>query len=209
MKLGHLTKISSWRAYKESRGVLERNRWITVKYLYDLCREFSKPERLIINDRSVFGFTRGYLSSIRNDKARNGLNRFVVKNIYDITRLLQTKGQELTDYINKIRDTYKTALNFLDIDCNQKKTSKIIRYDVCPQHYDTIYPVEKGDLIKLIAYPNDVDILLDSYFLQNNEIHDVIIFVTTDDTHILKNRDKIMRTLNQIIVNHPTECIPP
>ncbi|MFA5615104.1 MAG: hypothetical protein WC993_11620 [Methanoculleus sp.] len=45
--------------------------------------------------------------------------------------------------------------------------------------------------------------VLDSYFLQVHQIQEEVCFVTTDNTHILKNRDRIEEILPGITVREP------
>jgi len=45
--------------------------------------------------------------------------------------------------------------------------------------------------------------VLDSYFLQVHRIREEVYFVTTDNAHILRNRDRIEEILPGIIARDP------
>jgi hypothetical protein len=203
--IADIRKISSIRAYNEAKGVLQRNRREILLYLNALKTEFSRPGHPIINAESLFLFSEGYFASITNEKTSNALSRFANKNIFDITTAVQDGNAGFEEYKRTIGAAFQAALDSLDVDCRPHDGAFIRRYDICPQIYDQTYITEQYRLMTRINYLNDVQILLDSYFIKDRVLPGSLFFVTTDGTHILNNKDDIELILTGISVTHPRE----
>ena len=203
MGIAEIHKISSKRAHYEAIGVLHRNRRTILQYLDNLRKEFSKPNHLIINESAIYGFSRHYQSSIQNVKIRNALMNFINKHIYEISKALQNGTIVFNNFKQAIRNAFQIGLDSLDLECKPVEGAFIRRYDICPPLYDSVYITEKNRLMQLINYINDVYILLDSHFIRNTESMQELFFVTTDDEHILSNKDSIELILIGLTITHP------
>lgn len=203
--LADIQRISSKRAYIEAKGVLQRNRRAILQYLDTLNADFSQPGHPILNEAGVNQLSQRYYETIENEKILNALTQFTKKNIYDITAALRGGNADFNKYKLMIGNAFQTALNSLAIDCRPVDGAFIRRHDSCPQMYDRIYDAEQYRLMTLINYLADVQILLDSFFLQERILRDSLSFVTTDHMHILSNKQTIQKILTGMSVSHPQE----
>lgn len=65
------------------------------------------------------------------------------------------------------------------------------------------FPEQKSSLIDALHYEPDTLVVLDSFFLRVHRIREEVCFVTTDNAHILENRDRIEEILPGIAVREP------
>jgi len=103
------------------------------------------------------------------------------------------------DAINAV----KGALESLDRDCRDDPTAPVFCYTCCPNDYDGHFPRQKRSLIDALHYEPDTLVVLDSFFLRVHRIREDVCFVTTDNAHILRNRDWIEEILPGIAVREP------
>jgi hypothetical protein len=205
LSIAEIRKISSIRAYHEAKGVLQRNRRTILQYLDVLKTEFSRPGHPIINEEGIFLFSQHYFTSVNNEKIRNALSHFTNKNIFDITKAVQDGNTVFDGYKRTIGTAFQIALDSLAVDCRPDDGAFIRRYDICPQIYNQVFVTEQYRLMNLMNYLDDVQILLDSYFIRDRVLAGALFFVTTDGTHILSNKDAIEQILTGMSVTHPRE----
>jgi len=205
MSVGEILRISSKRAYDEATGVLHRNRRAVTQFIDALNKEFSKPGHPVINVDKVNNISRNYITRLSDEKTKNALSHFSNTHVYEITEVLQGGNISIDQYKQKIRMEFQTGLDSLDLDCADQDGACIRRYDICPSIYDQVLIHECSQLMQVISYISDVNILLDSHYILQQGIVENLVFVTTDHEHFLSRKADIEQVLPSIPITHPQE----
>jgi len=209
MGVADIRRISSKRAYDEAKGVLHRNRRAVTQYIDGLNREFSRPGNPVINADGIHRFSNYYIARLReNEKVKNALSRFSNTHVYEITSVLQGGNTSIDQYKQKIRMEFQAGLDSLDLDCVAHDGACIRRYDICPPVYDTVFSTELAQLMQVMNYLSDVNVLLDTHYIQQQGIVECGVFVTTDHQHFLSKKAGIEQILTAISITHPQEHYP-
>lgn len=194
-------RCTSDHVYSECRDVLLRNRRVVPPFL-NAVRDYEGSSNKEITETWVREYFWEYSDSHRlTDADRKTLYGFVDRNSYDIAgMLIGEMGRQ--EFISRIRNTIKIAINILDRDCNPGSKT-ICRYSTC-RDYTTHYFNEFNNLQAVIPNSSDVRILIDSYYIKNKYLQRDVCFITMDKVHIVSNKDYIERTIAGIKIKHLT-----
>lgn len=193
---------TSRRVYKEVTGVLERNRRLILKYIEKFYQTFmastSNPLRIQV---AINGFKDKFIKSERlNDKQERVILSFTESNLMDLQQIVLGGETYYGEFRQEVIDTFNSAINSFDSDCSTEHNAKIFCCDICPRDYAKYFPMESEKLTEIIAYENDVLVLLDSYYIKCNHIKNSVCFITEDRKHILKNKEPIESILIGIAI---------
>lgn len=183
-----IKRCTSIKVFGECRNLFQKNRSLIMRYLKkfydDLGGRQHNPFHI---EKIIMSFTKNFVYNL-DEGEQKVLNSFVVQNLKDIKNVLLDGENELGDFRRDIIN----ALNAL-----------IYRYDNCPPKYDNYYIVEYKKICDIINHKDDTEILLDSYFIKDKYVKNIINFVTTDYKHILNNKSKIELILPGINIMFP------
>lgn len=164
--------------------------------------EPSCPDPLTL-DRTIDRLTGRRVESLASRREQNALRSFVRKNREDFRNAVLGTEEERQAFRRDVIGAVKGALASLDRDCRDEPSAPVLCHTCCPDDYDAHFPVQKSTLVEALGYEPDTLVVLDSYFLRVYLIREEVCFVTTDNTHILSNRDRIEELLPGITVRDP------
>ena len=160
------------------------------------------PDPLAL-DRTIDRLTDRRVRSLPSGREQNVLRSFVRGNREDLRNAALGTEEERQAFRRDAINAVKGALESLDRDCRDDPTAPVFCYTCCPNDYDGHFPMQKSSLIDALHYEPDTLVVLDSFFLRVHRIREVVCFVTTDNAHILRNRDRIEEILPGIAVREP------
>lgn len=199
LSLPELKRCTSNHAYFEAKGVLQNRRRLALRYLKELY-ENPLPDASNIN-RNMRIFNEDFTAALEDSEKRIIYTFF--DNYKDLIKKIALGSISHYDALKQDTiDEIKSALNALDIDCNSDVSALIYRFDSCPDRY-ILYFDEEAKLMSTINYKNDVQILLDAYYIKNSHIRSQICFITTDREHILNNKPNIEEILRGMCIQPP------
>ncbi len=189
--------------HRECTGVLGRFRRTILQYLeYPGQNLPAHPDPLAL-DRTIDRLTDRRVRSLPSGREQNVLRSFVRGNREDLRNAALGTEEERQAFRRDAINAVKGALESLDRDCRDDPTAPVFCYTCCPNDYDGHFPMQKSSLIDALHYEPDTLVVLDSFFLRVHRIREVVCFVTTDNAHILRNRDRIEEILPGIAVREP------
>lgn len=184
-------------------GVLGRFRRTILQYLEYLGRNLpAHPDPLAL-DRTIDLLTDRRVRSLASGREQNVLRSFVRGNREDLRNAALGTEEERRAFRRDAINAVKGALESLDRDCRGDPTAPVFCYTCCPNDYDLHFPMQKSSLIDALHYEPDTLVVLDSFFLRVHRIREEVCFVTADNAHILRNRDRIEEILPGIAVREP------
>lgn len=184
-------------------GVLGRFRRTILQYLEYLGRNLpAHPDPLAL-DRTIDRLTDRRVRSLASGREQNVLRSFVRGNREDLRNAALGTEEERRAFRRDAINAVKGALESLDRDCRGDPTAPVFCYTCCPNDYDLHFPMQKSSLIDALHYEPDTLVVLDSFFLRVHRIREEVCFVTADNAHILRNRDRIEEILPGIAVREP------
>lgn len=194
---------TSERVYRECTGVFGRFRRTVLQYLEYMER--NPPAHLdpLTLDRTIDRLTGRRMRSLTSRREQNVLRSFVHRNRDDLRNALLGTEKEWQAFRRDVIDAIKGALDSLDRDCRDDPSAPVLCHTCCPDDYDDHFSGEKCTLVVALGYEPDVLVVLDSYYLLVYRIREGVCFVTTDNTHILSNRDLIEEVLPGVTVREP------
>lgn len=194
---------TSERVHRECTGVLGRFRRTILQYLEYLGQNLpAHPDPLAL-DRTIDRLTDRRVRSLASGREQNVLRSFVRGNREDLRNAALGTEEERRAFRRDAINAVKGALESLDRDCRDDPTAPVFCYTCCPNDYDLHFPIQKSSLIDALHYEPDTLVVLDSFFLRVHRIREEVCFVTTDNAHILRNRDRIEEILPGIAVREP------
>lgn len=209
MSKANIRRHSSKRVFDESNKVFERIRRTILQYINKLDKTFGKFNKLSYigqnNDLKIKNFNEKFLACL-DEKERKILIPFLSQYASEINNLVVFGAiKDVVDFKRKIREVLNSLIFSLAHDCRPDEDALIFRHDNCPWAYNLYYINEYSDLFDIIGYDEDVLVLLDSYFIKENNIKKDMFFVTLDYEHILglNNKDIIESILKGVF------CISP
>jgi hypothetical protein len=140
------------------------------------------------------------VESLASRQEQNALLSFVRRNTEDLRNAVLGTEEERRAFRRDVIGAVKGALASLDRDCRDDPAAPVLCHTCCPDDYDAHFPVQKSTLVEALGYEPDTLVVLDSYFLRVYRIREEVCFVTTDNAHILSNRDRIEELLPGITV---------
>lgn len=204
MQLNGVRRHTSERVYKECRGVFGLFRRAITRYLSYLVHHLPASPDPFALDQILQRLTRQYANSLRHEKEKKVVSSFMNQNMVDLRNCLLGTEHDRCTFKHDIIDAIKGAIESLDFDCRPDDLSAPIPcYTCCPKDYDSSLPGQKRVLSAVIGYEPDVLVILDSYFIQIHCIEEAVGLVTTDKTHILRNRETIEETLPGLLIREP------
>lgn len=204
MQQDGIRRHTSERVHRECTGVFERFRRTTLKIIKKLVDDLPSNPNPFTLEKTIVRLAEQHAKSLKNEKEKQALHSFVRQNMQELRECALQTEQERNTFKQRIIDAIKGALESLDWDCRSDDPSvPIFCYTCCPDNYDTHLPIEKSTLTATIGYEPDTLVLLDAYFIQVHHIQENVCLVTTDNAHILKNREKIEMTLPGITIRGP------
>lgn len=208
MSIKNIRRHTSMRVYREVIGVFKGRRRLMLKYLGELNKECRNNKfNLSHIDRSIETFTKKFINTHNIDKKDIKTIRSFLKNgsnITDIKRII-ISGDDFSVFEKKIIDTVNTVILSIKKECYHDNNAIIFRYDNCPSDYGSCLKKERTGLYNIIKYDEDVDILLDSYYIKINHINNDIRFITVDYKHILENKPDIEAIIPGISLFDPKD----
>ena len=143
------------------------------------------------------------MESLASRREQNALRSFVRRNTEDLRNAVLGTEEERQAFRRDVIGAVKGALASLDRDCRDEPSAPVLCHTCCPDDYDAFFPGQKSTLADALGYEPDTLVVLDSYFLRVYRIREEVCFVTTDNAHILSNRDRIEELLPGITVREP------
>jgi hypothetical protein len=131
------------------------------------------------------------------------VDNFVQAHMTDLRNVALGGEQNYGDFQKQIQKAIRHALDELVYRCTDSDSAEIFRYDCCPQDHTPLYATEYGLLFTSMNYAPDVNVLLDSYHIKETMLQSAVHFMTTDFTHITRNKDTIERVLSGIFIRNP------
>lgn len=194
---------TSERVYAECTGVLGRFRRTVLQYLMYMEQNIpGHPDPLTL-DQTVDRLTARRVRTLANKREQGALRSFYRRNREDLRNAMLGTEEERRAFRRDVIRAIKGALDSLDQDCRDDPSAPVICHTGYPDDYDDCFPKEKSALAGALGYAPDTLVLLDSYYLLASRIREGVCFVTTDTTHILRNRDRIEEILTGITVRDP------
>ncbi|MDO8871190.1 MAG: hypothetical protein Q7V05_00455 [Methanoregula sp.] len=179
---------TSKRVYGECTGVFEGSRRVLLRYLKEFYRRFNTFNDPMTLDPLIERFTQTWSANLYDEKMSRIIGNFVQTHRTDLRNVALGSEQNYGDFQRQIRKAIQYALNELDCRCTDTNPTEIFRYDCCPHDLTPVYPTEYSSLISSLNYAPDVNVLLDSFHIKRTMLQGSVHFVTTDWTHITRNK---------------------
>jgi hypothetical protein len=194
---------TSERVHRECTGVLGRFRRTILQYLEYMERNLPPYPDPLTLDRTIDRLTDRRVESLASRQEQRALRSFVRKNREDFRNAVLGTEEERQAFRRDMIGAVKGALDSLDRDCRDDPSAPVLCHTCCPGDYDECFSSEKSILVDTLGYEPDTLVVLDSYFLRVYRIREEVCFVTADNAHILRNRDRIEEILPGITVRDP------
>ncbi len=194
---------TSERVHRECTGVLGRLRRTILQYLEYMERNLPPYPDPLTLDRTIGRLTGRRVRLLASKREQSALLSFVRKNREELRNAVLGTEEERQAFRRDAIGAVKGALASLDRDCRDEPSAPVLCHTCCPDDYDAFFPGQKSALADALGYEPDTLVVLDSYFLLVYKIREGVCFVTTDNTHILSNRDRIEEILPGITVRDP------
>lgn len=194
---------TSLRVYGECTGVFEASRRELLRYLKEFYRRFNQTSDPLHIDALIQRFTAEYSAGLADDRMKRIVSNFVRTHIMDLRNVALGGERTFGEFNQDIRDAIRYALDELANRCIDAEGAEIYRYDSCPSDHTPVYPAEYGVLFGSMNYAPDVNVLLDSYHIKETQLRSTVRFITTDFTHITRNKVTIERVLPGIHIFNP------